>query len=130
MASIRCAVPVRDVRIASGWVLFGYIATHLANHALGLFGLQAMEEGRAVFLALWRSPPGAAALYGSLAVHLGLALWALYGRRHLRMPPAAAAQLGLGLAIPVLLASHVIGTHFASGVYGVTDSYTRMLIGF
>jgi len=123
-------VSLRGMRIATGWVLFAYIATHLANHALGLLGLQAMEAGRAVFLAFWRSPVCMACLYGSLAVHLALALRALYERRHLRMPPADAAQLLLGLAIPVLLASHIIGTHLASGVYGVSDSYTRMLIGF
>ena len=121
---------VRDLRITTGWVLFAYIGTHLANHALGLLGLEAMETGRHVFLALWRSPAGAFALYGSLSTHFALALWALYQRRHLRMPPAEAAQLLLGLAIPVLLASHVIGTHVASDTYGVIDSYTRMMIGF
>jgi len=121
---------LRDVRIATGWVLFVYITTHLANHALGLLGLGAMEAGRRMFLALWRNPVGALALYGSLTVHLGLALGALYQRRHLRMPVAEAAQLLLGLAIPVLLASHVIGTHLASQAYGVVDSYTRMMIGF
>jgi len=83
-----------------------------------------------VFLALWRNPVSALALYGSITVHLGLALWALYQRRHLRMPPAEGAQLLLGLAIPVLLVSHVVGTHLANQVYGVVDSYTRMMIGF
>jgi len=124
------AVSVRGLRIGTGWVLFAYIATHLANHALGLFGLEAMEAGRALFLALWRSVFGVAALYGALSVHLGLALYAIYERRHLRMPLADVAQLALGLAIPVLLVAHIVGTHFASSAYGVTDSYTRMLIGF
>ena len=120
----------RDARIATGVVLFAYIATHLANHALGLFGLDAMDSGRRLFLALWRSPAGLAALYGSLAAHLALALWALYQRRHLRMPFSETAQLMLGLAIPVFLATHVIGTHLASRLYGVTDSYARIMLLF
>jgi adenylate cyclase len=47
----------RRVRLASGLVLFAYVTTHLANHALGLVSLDAMEAGRVYFLALWRAPP-------------------------------------------------------------------------
>ena len=121
---------LHSVRLVTGLVLFAYVASHLANHALGLFGLAAMEAGRTLFLSVWRSPVGVAALYGSLTVHFGLALWALYQRRQLRMPVAEAAQLLLGLAIPVFLLTHVIGTHLASRLYGVVDSYTRMMLVF
>ena len=71
----------RRVRLTTGLVLFTYVSTHLINHALGLFGLGAMEAGREVFLAIWRNPVGIVALYGSLAIHLALALWSLYQRR-------------------------------------------------
>jgi|RhiMetdeSRZDD1v2_1073273.scaffolds.fasta_scaffold206983_4 hypothetical protein len=46
----------RPTRLVSGLVLFVYVATHLANHALGLVSLEVMEAGRLGFLALWRSP--------------------------------------------------------------------------
>src|SRR5207237_3081717 len=39
-----------------------------------------------------------------------------------------AAQLALGLAIPPLLAFHIVGTRFAHTLYGVTDSYARTVL--
>jgi adenylate cyclase len=105
-----------------------YLGTHLANHALGLLSLAAMESGRLWFLALWRSLPGSTVLYGALLVHLGLALRALYQRHHLRMPGWEALQLILGLLIPPLLISHVTGTYLAHTWFGVLDSYTRVVL--
>jgi len=123
-------VAIRNARLVTGLVLFTYVASHLSNHALGLLGLDAMEAGRQLFLAVWRNPICMTALYGSLTIHLALALWALYQRRHLRMPFSETAQLLLGLAIPVFLITHVIGTHLANHLYGVIDSYTRMMLVF
>ncbi|HSU77574.1 MAG TPA: adenylate/guanylate cyclase domain-containing protein, partial [Burkholderiales bacterium] len=119
---------LRHIRLVTGLVLFAYVTTHLLNHACGLLGLAAMEAGRKLFIAAWRSPVGAAALYTSLATHLALALWSLFQRRQLRMPLWEAAQLMLGLAIPTLLITHAIGTHLAVRLYGVIDSYTRMML--
>src|SRR5262249_33789061 len=91
------------IRLATGIVLSVYLFTHFANHALGIISLEAMEQGRRVFLGLWRNPIGTVLLYGSLAVHLGLAFWSLYRRHSLRMPAWEAAQLLVGLLIPPLL---------------------------
>jgi adenylate cyclase len=118
---------VRRARLASGLVLFTYVATHLANHALGLVSLAAMEAGRPWFLALWRSAPGSAVLYGAVATHVALAFWSLYRRRTLRMPAWEAWQLGLGLAVPPLLASHVVGTRLAWEWFGAVDLYGRVV---
>src|SRR6266446_9467332 len=85
-------VAIRNVRLVTGLVLFTYVASHLSNHALGLLGLDAMEAGRQLFLAVWRNPICMTALYGSLTIHLALALWALYQRRHLRMPLSETAR--------------------------------------
>jgi len=120
-------VIVRRLRLASGLILFTYVATHLANHALGLISLSAMETGRLGYLALWRNLPGTVALYGALLIHIALALVSLYRRRTLRMPAWEALQLVLGLVIPPLLASHVIGTRVASHWYGSIDSYSRIV---
>ena len=117
---------VRRLRLLTGLVLFAYVTTHLANHSLGLVSLDAMEWGRAWFLALWRNPVASVVLYASLVTHVALALWALYDRRTLRMPAWEAAQLLLGLAIPPLLVSHVVGTRVAWQVYGVDDAYSRV----
>src|SRR5881396_1724600 len=118
----------RRVRLASGLVLFAYVTTHLANHALGLVSLETMEAGRVYFLALWRSPLGSLVLYSALTSHVALAFWALYQRRTLRMPLWEAAQLTLGLAIPPLWVSHIVGTRLAWQLYGVEDAYSRVAL--
>jgi len=119
---------VTRLRLATGLVLFAYLVTHFANHALGLVSLDAMESGRRLFLALWRNPAGSILLYGSLTIHLGLAFWSLYRRRSLQMPAWEAAQLIVGLLIPPLLAIHVIGTRLAHAIYGTDDTYTYELL--
>ncbi|MBM4440507.1 MAG: adenylate/guanylate cyclase domain-containing protein [Candidatus Rokubacteria bacterium] len=98
--------------------------THLLNHALGLVAVSTAEAGRTLFVALWRNPLGTAVLYTALLVHPALGIAALYRRRTLRMPRAEAWQLVFGLAIPILLAGHVVGTRVAHELYGRADSYT------
>lgn len=120
---------IRRLRLATGLILFAYLVTHLSNHGLGLISLDAMEAGRRWFLALWRTPLGTLALYGALVTHATLALVSLYRRRHFRMAPWEAAQLLLGLAIPPLLASHIVGTRIAHAWFDAIDSYTRVLLG-
>jgi adenylate cyclase len=119
---------IRRIRLVTGSILFAYLTTHLLNHSLGLFSLEAMEAGRIWFLALWRNPVGTTAFYGSLLVHFGLALWAIYQRHHLRMPFWEALQLGLGLCIPPLLAVHFVGTRLAHEWYGVEDLYAKTVL--
>ena len=38
----------RDIRLASGLVLFVYVTSHLVNHALGLISIDAAERGLAL----------------------------------------------------------------------------------
>jgi adenylate cyclase len=119
---------VRRLHLVTGLILFLYLLTHLVNHALGLVSLGAIEAGRQVFVAFWRSLPASVLLYGALALHVGLALRALYRRRRLSMPLWEAIQLVLGFAVPPLLVLHVLGTRFAAEVLGTTDSYLYVLL--
>lgn len=119
---------VRQLRLVSGLALFTYLSTHLANHALGLISLQAMETGRLWFLALWRHPLGTWLCYTAAATHVALALWALYHRRHLRLPVWEACQLGLGFLIPLLLVPHIMGTRVAYEAFAAQDTYTRVVL--
>ncbi|MGD9743122.1 MAG: adenylate/guanylate cyclase domain-containing protein [Dongiaceae bacterium] len=125
---MKASVTIRRLRLASGLVLFAYIATHYLNHMLGLVSLDAMDRGGDLFIALWRNPPATAALYGALLLHVGLAFWSIYQRRSLRMPPWEAAQLLLGLAIPPLLLIHILGTRIAGLMFGVQDVYAYVLL--
>jgi adenylate cyclase len=119
---------LRRLRLYSGLVLMAYLSTHLANHALGLVSLAAMEGSRVWFLALWRNPLTTVLLYGALGIHLCLALWSLYQRRRLRMPAWEGVQLLLGMAIPPLLTTHVVGTRLAHSWFDVADSYTYVVL--
>jgi adenylate cyclase len=118
---------VRRLRLGAAFVLLTYLVLHFINHALGLVSLNAMETGRWWFLALWRSAPGTLALYGAITVHGILALWLLYDRRTLRMPLWEATQYALGLLLPALLISHVVGTRIAWWRFGTDDPYARVL---
>jgi adenylate cyclase len=115
------------LRLASGLVLMVFVASHLANHALGIVSLAAMEQGRAAFVAVWRSLPGTLLLYAALLGHVGLVVHKLWRRRSLRMPAWEAAQIALGLLIPFWLAAHVIGTRGAHQWRGVDDDYAYVL---
>ncbi|HUF91227.1 MAG TPA: adenylate/guanylate cyclase domain-containing protein [Candidatus Limnocylindria bacterium] len=119
---------LRNLRLATGLILFTYVSTHLVNHALGLVSLSALEAGQWWFKAVWRHPLATTALYGALVVHAALALTALYRRSHLRMPAWEATQMALGLTIPVLLFGHMIGTRLAAELYGLDDSYGRVVL--
>ena len=126
----RQSKDARRARIASGLVLFVFVASHLINHALGLISLAAMEAGRWAFLAVWRNPVGTVLLLGAVVVHVALAAWSIYLRRQLRMPVWEALQTALGITIPLLLVNHVVGTRIAHSMYGFEDSYTALVLVF
>jgi adenylate cyclase len=121
---------LRQIRLATGLVLYAYVTLHFANHALGNISVGAMESGLAIQKLIWQSPPGAAILYVSLATHMGLGFWALYARRHFRWTRLEATQLVLGLSIPFLLADHVIGTRVALSEFGLEKGYAEELLKF
>jgi adenylate cyclase len=121
---------LRQIRLATGLVLYAYATLHFANHALGNISVGAMESGLAIQKLIWQSPPGAAILYLSLLTHMSLGFWALFARRHFRWTRLEATQLVLGLSIPFLLADHVIGTRVALSQFGLEKGYAQELLKF
>jgi adenylate cyclase len=117
----------RDLRLASGLVLFTYVAAHLVNHTLGLVSVVVAERGLAVTLALWHSLPGTVILYGAAGIHLALAFDAIYARRTLRMAPLDLLRIVLGLGIPTLLIGHAVGTRLAWELYQQSPQYERVV---
>ena len=75
---------LRQIRLATGLVLYVYVTLHFANHALGNISVGAMESGLAIQKLVWQSRPGATILYVSLLTHMSLGFWALYERRRFR----------------------------------------------
>ncbi|MFD2206675.1 adenylate/guanylate cyclase domain-containing protein [Kiloniella antarctica] len=118
---------VRKIRLYGGLVLFLYILTHLLNHVLGLHSIAMMDEGRKIFVLVWRSALGTSVLYFALISHMMLSLWGVYQRQHLHMRFWELAQLLSGLTIPLLLVLHILGTRFAHEVFGVEDNYLYVL---
>ena len=117
----------RDLRLGSGLVLFAYVTAHLANHALGLVSVNVAEVGLRVAVAFWHSLPGTVLLYSAAAIHLALALVAVYERRTLRMPAPEALRIALGFGIPLLLIGHLTSTRFAFELYGLHSDYARIV---
>lgn len=117
----------RDLRLASGLVLFTYVALHLANHALGLVSVATAERGLQFAVRVWHSVPGTLLLYGAAATHIALALNALYRRRTLRMPPLEVLRIALGLGIPILLIGHAVSTRIAWEAYRMSPDYSRVV---
>jgi adenylate cyclase len=118
---------LRQIRLATGLVLYVYVSLHFANHALGNISVGAMESGLAIQKLIWQSLAGATILYVSLLTHMSLGFWALYERRRFRWTRLEATQLVLGLSIPFLLANHLIGTRVALSQFGLKVGYAQVL---
>ncbi|GKS89317.1 adenylate/guanylate cyclase domain-containing protein [Acidovorax sp. SUPP2539] len=117
----------RNLRWASGVVLWLYVALHLATHATGLVSLAAAEATRRAVHGAWATLPGTVLLYGAVAVHLAMAGAAVWQRRSLRMPAVEALRLLLGLLLPLLLAAHFSGTRYLGEIDGLEPSYVRIV---
>jgi adenylate cyclase len=118
---------VGRIRLYSGLVLFTYLVGHLANHALGVISLEAMDAGLRFTIAPWRTLPGTVLLGGAALVHVVVVLRSLYLRRTLRMPAWQIAQTVLGLLIPFGLIGHVLGSRGLHEAFGVQGSYLTEL---
>lgn len=119
----------RTLRWVSGLVLMGYVTVHLLNHSLGIVSFSAAENVLRGVQQFWHSLPGTVLLYGAAAVHLALAVNALWERRTLRMPPLEGLRVLLGFALPLLLATHLTAMRGAYLAYGIEGSYVRVVWG-
>lgn len=126
----RIRLNLRRLRLASGLILFGYVLTHLLNHALGNVSLDAMEDGLDLVTAVWLNPVGLTLLYGALVTHLLLGLQALYAARFFHWRPSEALQLVSGLLIPTLLISHITATRISFVTEGLDKGYAQELYAF
>lgn len=107
-------------------VLF-YTATHFMNHALGLISLEAMEEGRRVFLSFWRHTVFQFLFPLALFLHAQSAIWRLMFRQSWQFSRKEKIKIFSGLAIPLILLMHMAGTRMQWWVYGHNDTYAYYL---
>ena len=117
------------LKIWSGYVLFTYVATHLLNHAFGLFSLEVMEAARRVFVGFWRSPPLNYVVVTTLVVHALVAIAKTAKRKSFGgLSTKEWTQIGIGLFAPVMLIGHIMFTKVVHQVYGVDDTYGFYLL--
>ena len=108
--------------------MLAYVTMHLLNHAVGLVSLEAMEDVLWYVFRIWTNRPAQVLLYGSFLVHYGLALWALWQRRSLRLRASELSQIVLGFAVPILLARHVVGTRISDSFFHTDVGYYAYLL--
>ena len=123
-------IGIRQVRLASGLVLFSYLVSHFLNHALGNISLDALAEGVHYHTLFWQFLPVAIILYTAVLLHAGLGIWALYQRRQFAWRTVELLQLLLGLSIPVLIAMHIIGARLGQTLFAHEKLYPQELYAF
>ena len=118
---------LRQIRLASGLVLFAYLVSHFLNHALGNISMEALASGVYLHTSFWQFLPVAIVFYTACLVHTGLGLWALYERRQFRWRAIEPLQLVLGLSVPALVIAHIIGIRMGLTLYGHEKLYPQVL---
>src|SRR5262245_128515 len=118
---------LRRLRLLSGIVMFAYIAIHLLNHALGIFSLALAETGLRLEMVFWRTPIMTLLLYGAVAVHFLLALWALYSRLSWSLPWIEVIRLVSGFSFPLVLIIQAVSTRLGDALFGMTPSYSLFI---
>lgn len=123
-------IGIRQVRLATGVVLFAYIASHFTNHALGNISLRALNDMLTYQMLFWQSWPVLIVFYGAVLIHMGLGLWALYSRRQFRWTAIEVTQLMFGLSIPLLIMLHFVGTRLSSPLLGIERDYPQVFFTY
>jgi adenylate cyclase len=121
--SLHALLTVRHIRLMSGLVMFAYLATHLLNHALGVFSLRLAEAALNFALIVWRNPVATFLLYGAAAVHVALALWTIYSRREWHLPWIEIVRLAAGFSFPLLLIGHAVSARLGDTLFDIRPSY-------
>jgi adenylate cyclase len=125
-ASLR-GISLRQIRLASGVVLFAYLTSHFLNHALGNISLDALASGVYYHTLFWQLLPVTIVFYTACVVHTLLGIWALYERRQFRWKAIEPLQLALGLTIPGLVIAHIIGVRLGQTLYDHEKLYPQVL---
>jgi adenylate cyclase len=119
---------IRRLRLLSGLVMLAYVSMHLANHAVGLISLKAMEDVLWYIFRIWTNRPAQLLLYSSFLVHYTLALYALWQRRTLRLRLSELSQIVLGFGIPLLLVRHAVATRISDSFFHTDVGYYAYLL--
>jgi adenylate cyclase len=118
-------IGVRQVRLASGVIIFAYLVSHFLNHALGNISMEALAAGVRWHMAFWQFLPVAVLFYIACIVHTALGIFAFYQRRQFRWKTTEITQLVLGLSVPLIVIGHIIGVRLGQTLYGHEKLYPQ-----
>jgi adenylate cyclase len=116
------------LRLLSALTMLAFVICHLTAHCFLLISFDDAETARRILMYPWRGWTGTLVLSTAFLIHYTNALWSIYVRRSLRLKPWEWTQLALGLCIPVLLTSHVVGTRISEHVLDTTTYYNTVFI--
>ena len=117
-----------NLRLTSALVLLSFVICHLLAHSFLIVSFDAADAVFDVTMYVWQTKIGIGLLLAAFLVHYGNALWSIYVRQTLRLPPWQWVQVALGFRIPFLMMTHVMGTQVADSALGVVGSYQSVLI--
>jgi adenylate cyclase len=123
-------ISIRQIRLACGLVLFAYLVSHFANHALGNVSMEALAAGVYFHTLFWQFLPIAVVFYAAALIHAGLGVWALYERRQFRWKAIEPLQLVLGLSIPALIITHLTGVRLGHTLFGHEKFYPQVFYAY
>ena len=123
-------IGVRQIRLGCGLVLFAYLVSHFLNHALGNISMDALATGVYYHAGFWQFLPVAIGFYTAALVHTGLGIWALYERRQFRWKATEPLQLVLGLSIPALVITHLVGVRLGQTLFGHEKLYPQVFFAY
>src|SRR5260370_6092466 len=123
-------IGLRQIRLASGLVLFAYLVSHFLNHALGNISMDALATGVYYHIAFWQFLPVAIAFCTAALVHTGLGIWALYERRQFHWKAIEPLQLVLGLSIPALIITHIAGVRLGHTLFDHERLYPQVFLPY
>jgi len=121
---------IRQLRLTCGLILFAYLISHFLNHALGNISADALAIGANYHTGFWQFPPIAFALYAAAIIHTGLGIWSLYDRRDFHWRTIEPVQLILGLCIPTLIISHIIGIRLSQTLFQTEKLYPQVFYNY
>jgi len=123
-------IGARQIRLGCGLVLFAYLVSHFLNHALGNISLDALATGVHYHAGFWQFLPVAVLFYTAALLHTGLGIWALYQRRQFRWKAIEPLQLVLGLSIPALVITHLVGVRLGHTLFGHDKLYPQVFFAY
>ncbi|MEP4198897.1 MAG: adenylate/guanylate cyclase domain-containing protein [Aliishimia sp.] len=126
MSALWRGTTTTKARIVSGLVLYTYALLHFLNIGMALIGPEIAETFQQARLFLTRSLLGTLIIYGALLTHGGLALAKLSQMANLRLRAVDLAQVAMGLAIPLLLATHIIFSRASHQIFATNDTVAYM----